>query len=310
MFSSVTGLETKTPPKATTPLTLEAIATRVEQCPSLPSLDCNARDMIRLLNAGQTYTHQICEIVQRDPSLTARVLRMVNSVYFGLAEPVTTIEEAIFFVGTEQIRHLAMATPVIEDFQKLAGNTPFAWRPFWQHCIAVALMTREVMSSLASPTNQSDYVAGLVHDVGKIVMAAAFPKHFQEIHRRVAEETVNLVDMEKQVLGADHMVLGGLYLRRRNFPPALVDAAQHHSAPENAKNEPAIASAVQIANLVVRKHQLGRSGEERPVSLERCLSASGWNYLAPSLSPEGRATAYSGWQRTLDSMPGILESVI
>lgn len=266
--------------------------------------------MIKLLNAGQTYTHQICDIVQRDPSLAARVLRMVNSVYFGLAEPVKTIEESIFFVGTEQIRHLAMATPVIEDFQKMVGNTPFAWRPFWQHCIAVALMTREIISSLVAPTDEADYVAGLVHDVGKIVMAAAFPKHFQEIHRRLAEQPLNLEDVEREVLGMDHLELGGLYLRRRNFPLALVDAAQFHNNPENAENEPTIAAAVQIANLIVHKHGLGNSGDSRPVSLERCLSASGWQFLAPTLTSEGRATAYAGWTKTLDAMPSILESVV
>ena len=174
----VTGFQTRILSRAPAPLKRDLIEARVAQCRSLPSLTRNAQDIIRLLNAGQTYTHQICDIVQRDPSLTARVLRMVNSVYFGLAEPVTSIEQAVFFVGTEQIRHLAMATPVIEDFQKLAGNTPFPWRPFWQHCIAVALMTREILTSLVGPNDQSDYVAGLVHDVGKIVMAAAFPKHF------------------------------------------------------------------------------------------------------------------------------------
>ncbi len=295
------------------PLRRDAIEAKAEQCPSLPSLNRNARDIIQLLNAGQTYTHQICEIVQRDPSLTARVLRVVNSVYFGLAEPVTTIEEAVFFVGTEQIRHLAMATPVIEDFQRLVGHgvtSTFSWRPFWQHCIAVALMTREIITSLVAPTDASDYVAGLVHDVGKIVMAATFPKHFQEIHRRVAAEPLYLIDVEREVLGMDHMELGGLYLRKRNFPEALIDAAEHHTAPENAEHAPAIAAAVQIADLVVRKHQLGNSGELRPVSLERCLAASGWNFLAPTLTPEGRATAYAGWVKTLETMPSILESVV
>ncbi len=296
--------------KGPAPLRRDLIEARVAQCPSLPSLNRNAQDIIKLLNAGQTYTHQICDIVERDPSLTARVLRMVNSVYFGLAEPVTNIEQAVFFVGTEQIRHLAMATPVIEDFQKLAGNTPFPWRPFWQHCIAVALMTREVFSSLVAPTDQSDYIAGLVHDVGKIVMAASFPKHFLEIHRRIAEEPMHLVDAERAVLGMDHMELGGHYLRRLNFPPVLVEAAQFHSAPENAKNDPTIVAAVQIADLVVRKHQLGNSGELRPVSLERCLSASGWDLLAPTLTPEGRATAYGGWSKTLDTLPTILESIV
>ena len=306
----VTGFQTRILSRAPAPLKRDLIEARVAQCRSLPSLTRNAQDIIRLLNAGQTYTHQICDIVQRDPSLTARVLRMVNSVYFGLAEPVTSIEQAVFFVGTEQIRHLAMATPVIEDFQKLAGNTPFPWRPFWQHCIAVALMTREILTSLVGPNDQSDYVAGLVHDVGKIVMAAAFPKHFLEIHRIVGENPAHLVEVERELLGMDHMELGGMYLRKMNFPPVLIEAAQFHSAPENATEDPPIVAAVQIANLVVRKHLLGCSGELRPVSLERCLGATGWNILAPTLTPEGRATAYSGWIRTLEGMPSILESVV
>lgn len=309
-YPNVTGTPSRATPRQIVPLKPELILSRVEQCPSLPSLDCNARDMIRLLNAGQAYTHQICEVVQRDPSLTARVLRMVNSVYFGLAEPVTTIEEAVFFVGTEQIRHLAMATPVIEDFQSLVKHTPFAWRPFWQHCIAVALLTREIISSLVAPTEEAEYVAGLVHDVGKIVMAAAFPDHFQVIHQRLAETPANLTDVETEVLGMNHMELGGAYLRKRNFPAALIDAALFHQEPEKAAEAPHIAAAVQLANMVAKKHGLGASGDARPISLERLLAASGWSVLAPGLTQEGRATAYSGWQQTLRDMPSILESVV
>ncbi len=303
-------MEDRAAPRVPAPLKRELIISRLEQCPSLPSLDKNAREIVQLLNAGQAYTQEICEIVQRDPSLTARVLRMVNSVYFGLAEPVRSIEEAVFFVGTEQIRHLAMATPIIDDFQTLVGRTPFAWRPFWQHCIAVALLTREIISSLVAATEESDYVAGLVHDVGKIVMAAAFPQHFRLIHARVNEETAHLIEMEEQVLGMNHMELGGLYLQKRNLPAGLVEAAQFHHHPEKAQKEPTIAAAVQIANLIAKKHQLGNSGDSRPVSLERCLAASGWEILAPGMSEERRATAYAGWQKTIADMPSVLESVV
>ena len=266
--------------------------------------------MIRLLNAGQTFTSQICDVVQRDPSLTARVLRMVNSVYFGLAEPVTTIEQAVFFVGTEQIRHLAMATPVIEDFQKLVGHTPFGWRGLWQHSIAVALLTREIVSSLVGPTEESDYVAGLVHDVGQIVMAAAFPDHFHAVHMRLAEAPEFLPVVEREVLGVDHMQLGALYLKQRNLPDAMVESALYHQTPEQAKKFPQLTAAVQLANLIAKKHELGASGDARPVSLERVLGASGWTILAPGLTSEDRASAYSGWQKTIQDLPGILESVV
>ena len=306
----MTGTEDRITGKIPEPLRREVILSRLEQCPSLPSLDKNAREIVQLLNAGQAYTQEICEIVQRDPSLTARVLRMVNSVYFGLAEPVRTIEEAVFFVGTEQIRHLAMATPIIDDFQTLVGRTPFSWRPFWQHCIAVALLTREIISSLVAQSEESDYVAGLVHDVGKIVMAAAFPQHFRQVHARLAGEPAHLIEVEEQVLGMNHMELGALYLQKRNLPPALVEAAWFHHAPEKAQKEPTIAAAVQLANLIAKKHLLGNSGDSRPVSLERCLAASGWDILAPGMSPEGRATAYSGWLKSIQEMPSVLESVV
>lgn len=267
--------------------------------------------MIQLLNAGQAYTREICEVVQRDPSLTARVLRMVNSVYFGLAEPVKTIEEAVFFVGTEQIRHLAMATPVIEDFQGLVGKSSlFEWRPFWQHCIAVALMTREILTSLVTSTEESDYLAGLVHDVGKIVMAAAFPEHFTAIHRRLAEESGRLPDLEEKALGMNHRQLGGLYLRQRNLPPSLIEAAEFHDCPEEAEKERSIAAAVQLANLVARKHQLGDSGNPRPVSLDHCLDASGWTILAPTMSRETRASTYGSWLKTVEGIPSILQAVV
>src|SRR5262249_36856040 len=151
-----------------------------------------------LLSADQRYTNQISEVIRRDPSLTARLLRLVNSVYYGLSSPVNSIEEAVFYLGIRQIRQLAMVTPVIEDFQKLTGRTNFAWREFWQHCIGVAIMAREVISAVQVPQDEADYVAGLVHDVGKIVMAATFPRHFTEIHRLMGEGSRELIELESE----------------------------------------------------------------------------------------------------------------
>src|SRR3989337_125254 len=138
------------------------IIEKVKNCPRLPSLRSIETALRELLNADNRFTTQISEVIRRDPSLTARLLRLVNSGYYGLTSPVNSIEEAVFYLGVRQIRQLVVVTPVIEDFQKLAGNTRFAWREFWQHCIATAMLTREVISSVQAPPDEVDYVAGLV----------------------------------------------------------------------------------------------------------------------------------------------------
>src|SRR5580704_8608447 len=106
------------------------IDARLSGCACLPSLGTIDSALRELLGADQRYTSQIAEIIRRDPSLTSRLLRLVNSVYYGMSKPVKNIEEAVFYLGVRQIRQLAMVTPIIEDFQKLAGNYRFAWREF------------------------------------------------------------------------------------------------------------------------------------------------------------------------------------
>ncbi|MBI3416283.1 MAG: HDOD domain-containing protein, partial [Verrucomicrobia bacterium] len=133
------------PPKLS-PLARSQVELRVKGCARLPSLSTINAALRELLSSDRRYMSQIAEVIRRDPSLTARLLRLVNSVYFGLTTPVNSIEEAVFYLGVRQIRQLAMVTPIIEDFQKLAGKAPFAWREFWRHCIGTAIMTREVIS--------------------------------------------------------------------------------------------------------------------------------------------------------------------
>src|SRR6266571_2259730 len=169
------------------PLDRSQIETRLKSCPRLPSLGTINSALRELLTSDRRYTSQISEVIRRDPSLTARLLRLVNSVYYGLSTPVNSIEEAVFYLGVRQIRQLTMVTPIIEDFQKLTRQCNYPWREFWQHCIGTALLTREVMATVQAPPDESDYVAGLVHDVGKIVMAWTFPDHFAEIHLRAKE---------------------------------------------------------------------------------------------------------------------------
>ena len=286
------------------------IVKRLAQCPSLPSLSSINKALQGLLLAEQRYSAQISEIIRRDPSLTSRLLRLVNSVYYGLSTPVNSIEEAVFYLGVRQIRQLTMVTPIIEDFQRLSKQCAFPWRDFWQHCIGTAILTREVVSIVQAPNDESDYVAGLVHDVGKIAMAWTFPDHFAEIHRQAETGMRDLVAIEQEVLGIDHGELGALYLEQYHLPELMIKSARYHHRPEEADDHQMILAAVQIADLLMRNAQIGCSGNYVEVTRELCLQASGWRVLFPNQQDAEQAIARASLHRSLERLPSVLEGLV
>jgi HD-like signal output (HDOD) protein len=292
------------------PLKPGEIQTQLGRCPSLPSLGSINKALQGLLVTEQRYTAQIAEIIRRDPSLTSRLLRLVNSVYFGLTTPVNSIEEAVFYLGVRQIRQLAMVTPVIEDFQRLTRQCSFPWREFWQHCIGTAILTREVTANVPGPSEDSDYVAGLVHDVGKIVMAWSFPEHFAEIHRQSIEGTRPLSEIEEEILGVNHSELGALYLERHRLPELMIYSARYHHSPEHAPQFRHVITAVQVADLLLRSEGIGCSGDYVKITREQCFSAPVWKLLLADTPEPEQTIVKASISRTLEEIPKMLEGMV
>lgn len=303
------SLASAAPPKKIEKLDRTQIDCRLATCPCLPSLSSIDSALKELLSADQRYTSQIAEIIRRDPSLTSRLLRLVNSVYYGMAKPVKNIEEAVFYLGVRQIRQLAMVTPIIEDFQKLAENRAFPWRQFWRHCIATALMTREITDLTQTQDGEIDYVAGLIHDVGKIVMAAAFPDHFYEVYYRRAGSG-ELLQIEREVIGLDHAELGALYLRRQRLPEIFVDLVQYHHQPQLVRHHTTITAAVQVADLLVRHVRIGDSGNPVEVATDSWTESHGWKMLFAHQNEGELAITQASLKRSLERIPAILESLV
>jgi HD-like signal output (HDOD) protein len=293
-------------------LEVKNIERQLTRCPALPSLTSINKALQGLFVSEQRYTAQIAEIIRRDPSLTSRLLRLVNSVYYGLDTPVNSIEEAVFYLGIRQIRQLATVTPLIEDFQQLTRQCAFPWREFWQHCIGTAILTREVAGTLQchSGADESDYVVGLIHDVGKIVMAWTFPDHFTEIHRLSLQGARDLTEIETEILGMDHAELGARYLEYHRLPELMVNVARFHHHPEKAKNHVPLVACVHIADLLLRGEKIGFSGNCVPVASDQCFSASGWKVLFPNAKENENAIARASLSRTLELIPNMLEGLV
>jgi putative nucleotidyltransferase with HDIG domain len=283
---------------------------RLNGAPCLPSLSSIESALKELLTADQRYTTQIAEIIRRDPSLTSRILHLVNSVYYGLANPIKNIEEAVFFLGVRQIRQLAMVTPIIEDFQKLTTDRRFPWRQFWRHCIGTALLTRELVDLVKSPEGESDYVSGLIHDVGKIVMSSVFPEHFQAIYYAPPDKGGPLIETEKEILGMDHAELGALYLQKQKLPDIFVEVARFHHDSGAAQKYAKTVAAVEVANLMIRHTKIGDSGDHEEVAKDSWMTSAGWEVLFAGQSDGEQTIGVASLSRSLARIPAILESLL
>jgi HD-like signal output (HDOD) protein len=286
---------------------------RIDACPKLASLQRNNRALKDLVNSEQSLTSQIAEIIRRDPSLSARLLRMVNSVYYGLSARVNNIEEAVFFLGLRQIRELAMATPVIEELENLQATTttPLPWKDLWAHSIASAMLTREILR--ATPLaidDETDYLAGLLHNVGKIVMAYAFPAELEEIVRTPHPTTFGVCEHERRLIGWDHAEIGAYYLEKHKLSEEIACAVRFHNTPDRAPRHRLFAAAVQVADHLVR-HCGINSGFEQvgPVAKDAWLELDGWSILYGAEGEES-ALARAHIANALQRLPSLLGGLL
>jgi HD-like signal output (HDOD) protein len=279
----------------------------------LASLQSINRALSELVRSEQSLNSQIAEVIRRDPSLSARLLRMVNSVYFGLSTRVNNIEEAVFFLGLRQIRELSMATPVIEELEQLQQSTAASlpWKDLWTHSIATAILTREILASTPMHVDDdTDYLIGLLHNVGKVVMAYAFPDQLRTLMATTAADPTEFCRLERELIGWDHGQIGAHYIARHQLSEEIVFAVSYHNDPARAPRHKIFAAAVQIADHLVRHSGITGGFEHvEPVPGDAWLTLPGWNIL---YGADGQETtlARASVANSLQRLPSMLQGLI
>jgi HD-like signal output (HDOD) protein len=305
--------ETTLPRTSHAPFPESEIKRRIDACPRLASLQSINRALSLLVRSEQSLNSQIAEVIRRDPSLSARLLRMVNSVYFGLSTRVNNIEEAVFFLGLRQIRELSMATPVIEEMEQWPQNTGMSlpWKELWTHSIATAILTREILASTPLHIDDdTDYLIGLLHNVGKVVMAYAFPDELRTLMGVSASDPLEFARLERELIGWDHGQIGAHYISRHQLSEEIVFAVRYHNEPDLAPRHRLFAAAVQVADHLVRHSGISGGIEQvAPVEADSWLLLPGWKILYGADGPESmlaRASIANSLQRLPSMLQGLL----
>ncbi|MZH02607.1 MAG: HDOD domain-containing protein, partial [Nitrospinae bacterium] len=173
----------------------------------------------------------IAEIISIDPSLTLRLLKIVNSAFYGFRGEIETVTHALGVVGTEQLMQLVLATTVVGQFK---GVDMIDMECFWKHSVACGLAARAIHQARGEYDGERFFVAGLLHDIGRLVMCLKAPDQLRVVLDFAKKSGDRWHKAEAKFFGFDHGSVGGALLRAWNRPKSLQEAIAHHHFPASA----------------------------------------------------------------------------
>ena len=229
--------------------TIEKITT-LKNLPTLPHI---LLKLIEACNKESESLKEISSIVAKDPSITVKILKLVNSVYYGLSKKVENIDQAVTLVGTNAIRNMAICASVYETFNKVLENKIFNYKLFWWHSLKCAVLARLISKKINYSQPDEAFLAGLLHDIGKLVLLVNFSEQYESLLEIYQDQDDSLLSAEKN-LAANHCEIGAWLLNRWNFKPFMSDAVlYHHEPPSRLANAFPLVQIVNVANALARE---------------------------------------------------------
>src|SRR5262245_16720514 len=194
---------------------------------NLPTIPTVLAKILQLVDAETASGKELIAVIERDQALTGKLLRLANSAFFGQTRRVATIPRAVVLLGFSTVRNLALSVKVWETLG--AGVARSRLEELWEHSVAVAIATKALATRLRAGDPDEAFTAGLLHDVGRLLLAMRFR---DEYWRAVgsAGEADAVARLEAEQLGVDHAEVGGWILEAWRLPPALVELVVHHHA--------------------------------------------------------------------------------
>jgi putative nucleotidyltransferase with HDIG domain len=244
---------------------LEHVVDQIDQLPALPEI---LSDLLQNINREDLDLSVLARKITLDQTLTAKVLRYANSSYYGATGRISTIQQAITLLGMSTVRQLITAATLAVSFPDNQCKG-FDFKAFWRHSMATAVCAR-VMARHLHLNQDFAFTAGLLHDIGRLVLVTRFPQQYEQAMTWRTEHDAYTLDAERAVLGVDHVQAGHALALHWRFPQVIDHAIVGHHHPDPSMRG-SVASLINVANAIV--HALDLNGEEDDVVPPVALSA-------------------------------------
>lgn len=227
---------------------------KIKSSKSLPSLPQVLLKLIEACNNDETTPKELSQIISKDPSLSTRVMRLVNSPYAGLINKVKSIEQGVLYLGSDTIKNIAISASVLQVFSHMEGNSFFKLSQFWWHSFMCASIARSIAKKISYPSPEEAFLSGLMHDIGKLLLWVNFTEDYSAIITDSGNNIDLLITGEKK-LGATHCEVGAWLIRQWNLKSLMADAVLYHHEPiERISDAFPLVKIVYVANALCQVH--------------------------------------------------------
>lgn len=246
----------------------------VSEVETLGSFPAVYQQLDDALNDPNSSIGRFSEIIEHDVDLTARLLRLANSSFYAFPGAIETVGQAITLIGLQQMQDLVTARCAIDFFKGISSGF-VDMESFWRHSLTCGTVARVMAVYRRDPNPERMFVAGLLHDVGRLVIYLKAADLVPEIFCRYRAGGKLLVECERAVLGTDHAEVGAALIEHWKLSPTLAEAVRHHHRPNAATGHPVETAAVHVADVFALALESGTSGQKLP----HPLNYAAWNRL-------------------------------
>lgn len=238
---------------------------------NLPTLPNVVMEILRLCDDPDSNTRDIASLIENDPVLTTKVLKLVNSSYFGLSKELYSVNQALVLIGYNNMKNLILSTSMLQVFKQDTQVGSFSRKALWKHSIGVGIVARFLSKRYRVGNPEQAFVAGLIHDVGKVIIDWFFHEQFVEVIKLAEQESCWIRDAEKLVMEVTHDEIGSYLATRWNLPEIFRETVAFHHEPSKAHEHRSAAAIVQLSDNIIRQLNIGYGGDSTIPSLDGSL---------------------------------------
>jgi putative nucleotidyltransferase with HDIG domain len=269
----------------------------------LPPLPAVVTRILQTVNDPRISAEELSRLISLDQGLSSKILRIVNSAYYGFPKRISTVTHAVVILGFNTVRNLVLGVSAFGMLTQKSGSSGLDRTKFWEHCVAVAVAS-SVMAKKRRPVNRSvseeAFIAGLLHDIGKLFLDCYFPVQYAVTLLFGQREALSVLASEQRVLEIDHAAVGRRIAEHWNFPPLLASAIGGHHEPVSGSEHFESTALIHAADWIV--WQAGCGGMQTEVMPELAGSVEEWL----GFTAEDYDWVQLQWRRQYDAAHDIL----
>jgi len=239
---------------------LKRIVEKIRGLPTLPNI---LDKMNKIAGDPNASADQLGSIITDDPASTSRILRIVNSSFYGLQNRISNVSHAIVILGFNAVKSIVLSSTIFDMFAKAGKEAEFDRVEFWKHSIAAGGAAQVIARKMGVKQTEEFFIAGLLHDIGKVILDQYLNPVFIKILQTVKSRNSLFIDAEMALLGLSHARIGGWLFKKWGLANHIVAAVQYHHEPKLAGDNAKFAAVIHMADILARAIKLGSGGDNK-----------------------------------------------